>query len=201
MKELIGAAAVVIGLAAYVPYFADIFRHRTHPHPYSWLSWGISGSLGFALLVTHDAGAGAWPLGMVTVICFIIAALAWRMDGAKSISKGDGYMLAASLVALILWLFADQPTLAMLLLVGADVFAMVPTVRKVWNRPYSETVSMWAITGFRHVLGVFALSSYTLLTLAGPATWIVGNTLLVLMILARRKVIRRPRPVLRRKRA
>jgi len=197
MKELFGALAVLVGLVAYAPYLMGILQRRVHPHPYGWFAWGVSGSLSFSLLVAYGAGAGAWPMGMVAALCFTVAALAWRMDGAKRVVHGDIYILFASLGALALWTLADQPTLSMLLLVFADILAMVPTVRKTWKDPSSEAATMWAVTAVRYGFSFLALGSYTLLTVVSPITWTVINLLFCAMILVRRRTMRH---VLRRAR-
>jgi hypothetical protein len=39
MKELIGIVSASLAFVAYVPYFRDIFKVKTKPHPYSWFIW------------------------------------------------------------------------------------------------------------------------------------------------------------------
>lgn len=191
MKELIGTLAVVLGFISYAPYFIDLFKHKTEPHPYSWFIWGLTSSLIFVLQILHGGEAGAWTTATVAFFSFVIAIVALAQGGKRNITWHDQIMLAASIAAIGLWLVADQPTLTMLLLVSADLFGFIPSLRKSWNKPYSETLSAWSIGIARHGLSIFALSSYTILTLANSVVWVIGNTLFCILILARRRVVAR----------
>ncbi|MDB5169722.1 MAG: hypothetical protein JWN82_118 [Candidatus Saccharibacteria bacterium] len=193
MKELIGFAAVALAFVAYAPYFRDILRHKVQPHPFSWFIWGFAASLIFVLQILHGGGPGAYTTLTVAFISFIICILASRQVDRITITRHDWMMLGVALIALGVWLLVDQPTLAMLLLVSADMFGFIPSIRKTWQRPYSETLTMWAINGFRHGLSILALSSYTLLTLANPVVWTIGNFGFCAIILWRRRVMLRER--------
>jgi hypothetical protein len=190
MKDIIGGIAVILGLVAYLPYFRDILKGRVRPHPYSWLVWGLTSIVVFALQALHGAGAGAWTTATVAVISIIVCGLALRYGGRKTITAHDNLMLGISLIAILLWLPVKQPTISMLLLVGADIFGLIPSIRKTWHDPYSETLPMWWINGLRHLLSIFALSQLTVLTLANPLVWAISNLGFCLFVLVRRHFIR-----------
>lgn len=116
-------------IAAYVPYYRDILRHKTHPHIYSWGLWSILTALLAILQIKGGAGAAAWVTIVVGLLCAGVVALSFRI-GNKDITKSDTGVAALSLLALVFWLVADQPVLAMTLVVLADVLAFVPTIRK-----------------------------------------------------------------------
>ncbi len=187
MKELWGLIAVLLGFVAYVPYFRDILARRTRPHPYSWFVWGLNSVLIFALQITHGGGVGAYTTATVAIISFVVCGLALINDGRRDISRTDTVMFIAALVATGLWLLAEQPTLSMLLLVAADLFGFIPSVRRGWRSPTTETLSMWSVNALRHAISIPALAHYTLLTLANPVTWVVGNGAFSLMLIFRRK--------------
>lgn len=186
MKEVIGLITVCLGLIAYAPYFVDIFRGKIKPHPYSWFVWAITATIMFFLQILHGGGAMSWSTLTVGLISFAICVLAWRAGGKRLITRNDRVALGAALVAICLWLFAREPTLAMLLLVSADVLGFIPSVRKTWKDPYSETLPMWLINVVRHTLNIFAISTYSLLTLVDPVVWAVCNFGFVVMVLVRR---------------
>ena len=52
---VIGGAATVIGVVGYVPYFRDIFRGTTKPHPFSWFLWALLAGIAFAAAVVAIA--------------------------------------------------------------------------------------------------------------------------------------------------
>lgn len=94
-------------------------------------------------------------------------------------------------LSLGLWLFAEQPVIAMILLVTVGMLGFAPTIRKSWNNPHTETVSTYAINSFRHSLSVFALANYSILTSLFPIAWGVANGLFVILLLVRRHVTKK----------
>lgn len=81
----------------------------------------------------------------------------------------------------------------MLLLVCVDLFGFIPSVRKTRKEPYSETLPMWTINVLRHGLNIFAIETYSLLTLADPVVWTIANLGFVVMVMIRRKIINKKR--------
>jgi len=191
VKDIIGATTVVLGLFAYIPYLRDLFRRKIQPHPYSWFVWGLTASIMFALQITNGGGAMSWSTLMVGLISFFICAVSWRSGGKRIITRNDRVSFGAALIATVLWVFAREPTLSMLLLVCADLFGFIPSVRKTWRDPYSETLTMWSINVLRHGLNIFAITTYSLLTLVDPIVWAIGNLGFCLMVLVRRRVLRK----------
>lgn len=187
MKELFGIAAIVLAFVAYIPYFRDIFKKKTIPHPYSWLIWGLSSALIFGLSFSNGGGAGSWTLVATTVICISISILAFRNGGKKFVTKKDIILLSIALLALIFWVFANQPIIAVVLLVSADLIGIIPSLTKAWKEPYTETLSLWVMSTFRHGLNLAALTSYNLITLLDPVMWIITNGALALVLIYRRR--------------
>ena len=54
-------------------------------------------------------------------------------------TKFDYFCGLFSVIALVLWLVANLPVYAILLAVIADFFAAIPTIKKSWTNPESET--------------------------------------------------------------
>lgn len=187
-KDIIGLMTVSLGFIAYIPYVRDLLMRKIQPHPYSWFIWGLTATIMFALQAFNGGGAMAWSTLTVGLISFVICGLAWRAGGKLVITRHDRIVLGVAFIAIVLWLYADEPTLSMLLLVSADILGFIPSIRKTWRDPYSETVTMWIINGFRHSFNILAISTYSLLTLADPTVWAIANFGFVVMVLVRRRM-------------
>ena len=185
VKEILGYIAVFLTIAAYVPYYRDILRHKTHPHIYSWGLWSILTALLAILQIKGGAGAAAWVTIVVGVLCAGVVALSFRI-GNKDITKLDTAVAALSLLALVCWLAVDRPVLAMSLAILADMLAFIPTIRKSYHRPYSETLSLYVTNVLRFALAFAALQSYTFLSAAWIIAWMIANALFSLMLVVRR---------------
>ena len=186
MKEFLGIAAMVLALIAYVPYIRDVLKSKTKPHVYSWFIWGLLSLLIAALQIKKGAGPGAYMTLFTGLISLYIFTLGLR-NGRKDITRIDTVVFITALIATGIWLFADQLLTSMILLIGADALASMPTFRKSWHKPREETLVFWAISPIRHAISVGAIASYNAVTLLNPLTWVVINTSFVLMLIFRRK--------------
>ncbi len=189
MKEIIGVVAAVLAFVAYAPYFRDILNGKTKPHVYSWFIWGLTSVLIFALQLTNGGGAGSYTTGTVAVISFSVCIFSLK-HGTKYVTFADTLFFIAALVAAGFWLIANQPTLSMIFLVTTDMLGMAPSIRKSWNRPGEETISMWSLNSFRHALSILALQKYSLLTLLNPVCWAITNAGFGIMLVIRKRSVK-----------
>ncbi len=188
-QTTLSTVAVVLTFVGYVPYVSDILKGKTKPHSFTWFVWAFVGGIVFALQVFGGAGVGSWSILAGTVICVVIFFLSLRI-GKKDIQHSDIVFLGLSLVALFLWLVVKQPVWSIILITAVDFIAFVPTVRKSWNNPHTETLFTYEIFVLRHGLSVFALQQINILTALNPIAWVFANLLFSMILVVRRKQTR-----------
>lgn len=186
MKEIIGTIAVALTLIGYVPYIRDTVKGKTTPHIYTWFIWGLVTAIAFGLQLSDNAGPGAFTTLAAAIVCFVIFIFGAR-QGTSDITRSDTIFFVLSLAALVLWLFAKQPILSVVLISVIDILGFVPTIRKSWNKPHEETLISYVINTLRFCLALFALQRYTLITTLYPATWVVANGLFSTFLIVRRR--------------
>ena len=189
-KIILGAISVVVGLIGYVPYFRDIYRGTTKPHPFSWFLWGLLDGVVFVAQIVRDGGAGAWVTGMTTIACFVIAGIALSR-GEKRISALDWWCLATGLSGIILWVLTRDPFYAVVLVTITDMIAFVPTFRKAYLRPGEETVSTYVLSATKWIIGIAALQTLSATTWLYPASLVIMNNLFAFMVVVRRRQLAR----------
>lgn len=188
LKVLLGTVSVILTFAGYVPYIVDIFKGTTKPHMFSWLVWSITTFAVYFLQLGSGAGFGAnVTLALALLVSFVF--LISIKKGDLAIKKIDSIFLIIALVGVATWLLLDQPVLSIIILTGVDLCGFVPTVRKSWLSPYSETLSFYIITSFRHILNLFALAEYNVVTWFFPLAWSVVNALFALFLIVRRRIL------------
>lgn len=185
-KQIISIIAVVLTFSAYIPYYRDIIKGKTHPHIYSWLLWGLLGVLVFALQVLGRAGPAAFVTLTASLMCVGVVTLSLR-HGKRDITPIDTIVALLSLVAMIFWLLVKEPVISIFFAVAADLLAFEPTVRKSWRKPYSETLSLYVTSSLRFCLAVLAIREYSLLSTLWPAAWVVANGAFAGMLIIRRR--------------
>lgn len=188
LGNIFGVLTIVLTFVGYAPYIRDVLKGKTRPHAFSWLIWCITTLIIYALQVQAGAGSGAWATLSVGILIFFVFALSLK-NGKRDIRKIDVIFLLLAFVALGLWLIVDQPVLSIILLTTIDLLGFVPTLRKAWDDPHSETLSMYAITTIRHGLSIFALRELNIITSLFPVSWVIVNGLFVIVLVVRRRKI------------
>jgi len=184
-NEILGLFAVVLGLLCYMPYYYDIFRHRTKPHIFTWALWGLLSGIAFVAQITEQAGPGAWITAATSINCFVIAALAFKR-GEKKITFSDWAAFGTAFAAVGLWYFTNNPLYAVVLVVMIDALAFFPTYRKSWLKPHEETGKTYILGAAGDILALLALERYSATTVLYPAFMITIDTVFVAMLLWRR---------------
>jgi hypothetical protein len=186
LKTIFGLLAVVLTFVGYIPYIVDTIKGKTKPHLYSWFLWSLVTFIIFALQVLGNAGAGAFVTLATAILCLVEFILGFR-SGERDITTFDTVMFVISLIAIAIWVFAKQPMISNLLIITINTFAVVPTIRKSWHKPESETLFSWIMAGTRNVLGILALDQFSLLTWLYPVSSLITNVLFSAMLIVRRK--------------
>jgi hypothetical protein len=192
IKFIFAIASVVVLLVGYYPYFVDIFRKTTKPHAYT-LIWAITQGTATAAAFYGGANWGVLSLvgGTALVICIFFLSLKY---GTKNISKSDTAILVLALSAIVVWWLTNNPLLSVLMVTVIDGMGYIPTLRKSWHEPWSETLSFWlAMTGVS-ILTILSLGEINLLTAPYLVVLAILNMLVLTICVIRRKSVPKPTP-------
>ncbi len=185
-KTACGTLAAIIGSACFVPYIRDIYRKTTTPHVYTWLIWTIlQGTVVIAMFNNH-AGFGVLSLATGTVLCAFTCILSIK-NGTKNITTFDTICLIGALASICVYIFLKDTLLSIILMSVIDFVGFLPTLRKMYIEPHSETLAMYALFAFSGTFTLLALSEYSLITILYPATLMLINIIATLVIYMRRK--------------
>lgn len=189
VKNILGIVATVLVFIGYIPYLRDIIRGKTKPHLYSWFLWCFVTLIAFALQIGGGAGSGAFVTLAAALMCIAVIVLGFAYKAKVEIVKIDTAFLILAFIALGLWLIAKQPVLSAILTTLIDLLGFVPTIRKSWSKPFTETLTFYYLNLFRFGLAVVALQKYSVVTALYPVTWLAANSLFALMLIIRRKQV------------
>jgi hypothetical protein len=189
-KLTFGVLSSLVAVVCFIPYLRDIFKKHTQPHAYSWLVWTILQIVGVTAQFADGAGYGAWGLTIGAFFCFTIFLLSFKY-GTKNITKFDGACLAASLVATVAYLVLHNPLWAVIIVAVVDFVGFLPTFRKGWQEPNTETPSTFALSALANFFSLLALQNYTTITVLYIASLLVTNSSFVFMILLRKQILAR----------
>jgi hypothetical protein len=186
IKYVISLIAIALTVLAYIPYIRDTYTGKTKPHTFSWLIWTIGTGIIFAIQSGNGAGPGGWVTGCLTALLATVLILSLRQNITKP-TVLDYVCLVAALGALGVWYVIEMPLVSMIILSIVDMVGFIPTIRKSWSDPHSETISLYFITTVRHILAAIALTEYNAVTLLFPISWILANAAFTVLLFLRRK--------------
>jgi hypothetical protein len=185
VKLILGILSIIPAVVAYVWYFRGMFAGKTKPHAFSWLIWGILAGNGFLAQVQAQAGVGAWVTGLTSIACLVIFVVALFRGDTKP-TRLDKILLLLALISFGLLFVIDNPTVALCLTLFATLLGFTMTLRKAYDRPHEENTVAFLLNALKFLPAIFALSSYSFLTVAYPLTAMLANTAVVVVILLRK---------------
>jgi hypothetical protein len=167
--------AFVISMIGSFIYIWNIFKGTVKPNIVTWGLWATAPMLAFAAQISEGAGLRAVHTFSTAFgpLLIIIAAVIKRQAFAK-VKNSDYVFGLLSIIGLALWLITGEGLLAIVFAIAADLFAAIPTVRKLYLEPETEN---GAIFGF----GIIA-ASMALLTISDWRFEEYGFSLYILII-------------------
>ncbi len=189
VKFFFGIASSILAVICFAPYIKDILSRKTEPHRYSWLVWTILQTVGVMAQLKEGAGYGAWALAIGAVFCFSIFLLSFKY-GTKNISKFDIGCLVASLGAIIIYFLISNPIWAIIVVASIDFVGFLPTFRKGYEEPFTETPSTFVMSATANIFSLLALQNYNVTTVLYIASLLITNSLFAVMILWRRGILK-----------
>jgi hypothetical protein len=181
VKEILVVVAVLLALAGNIPYLLDVVKGRVKPHPYTWFLWSIVSCVVFFGQLAKGAGMGAIPTAFSEVFTLIIFFFSIKY-GFKNPPRSDKYFLALALLGLIPWFITKDPTISVITVVSIDLIAFIPTLRKTYCYPKSETPLLYGTNVLRHSLILSVLGSYNVATMLHSIVMIITNSIMVIFI-------------------
>lgn len=192
IKIIFTAIATVIGVIGFYPYLKDIFLLKTKPHLYTWLVWTITQGAAVSGIWYGGGGWGALNLTVGTILVVIVFLFSIKY-GTKNITKSDTAVLIAALCAILVWWQLDEPLVSVMMVSIIDVVGYIPSFRKSYHEPWSETITTWIIFAVSNIFAIMALSEYNLLTTPYLVAITSANIVLTVICLSRRRFIAKPK--------
>ena len=181
IKITLVVIASLLAVIGNVPYLLDVIKGRVKPHPYTWFVWTIVSCVVFFGQLEKGAGLAAIPTAASEIFTIIIFFFSLKY-GFKNPPLIDKYFLALAMIGLIPWIVTSDPTISVITVVAIDLVAFVPTLRKTYCHPKSETATLFTTNVLRHGLILSTLSAYNIATMLHSISMIITNTIMVIFI-------------------
>jgi hypothetical protein len=161
LPESFATVGALIGSLGGFYYLYETIAGRAQPNRVTYLLWGIFPLVIFAAQRAQGVDSLSWtsfvagfmPL-LVVAASFFNRKAYWRTE------RRDYYLMAAAIVGLVLWAVTDEPNLAILFSLLADLLAGLPTVIKSYRHPRSESWVAYAISALGFGVSLLSVQRY-----------------------------------------
>lgn len=153
LDAILIALATIISIAGYLPYISDIIKRKSKPNRVTWLIWSILGTV--LCFTSFELSDYDWMMICVPVVYMIgpsVVAILSFWYGEGGTGKFDIFCFASAFIGLGLWLLLDMIVFALWLSVLIDGIGALPTIRKSYISPKSESLIGWAAFSLANVL-------------------------------------------------
>jgi hypothetical protein len=190
-RDGLGILSVAMAIVAAVIYVFQTMRSEVRPHPLSWLLFGLLCATGY--WVQRDAGVrqGSWTLLAMTIICFLFVA-ASLARGERSFAWQEWAFAIAGGAVFVMYFFTKEANAAAALTTIIDALAFGPTIVRGWRHPQKDSATSFALNGAKFVPSLMAMDPISFATSFYPATLIVMNAAVAIMLVARRRALATP---------
>lgn len=177
--------AIALSLVGAYGYIRDMLRGDTSPNRVTWSLWGVEGVLAFFVERQQHVGLAALMTLMLGLVpCAVVVASFRNPHGAWKLGAFDVVCGAVSVGGLVFWAAINEPTVALVSFVIADQMAALPTVRKSWLAPSTESPRLFFLGSTNCAITVLTLTKLTTAGVLFPGCILVTDLLVGLLIVS-----------------
>jgi hypothetical protein len=182
---IIGALINFLGT---LPYIRDTLAGSTKPNRVTFLLWATAPLIGAAASFASGVRWAILPV-LMSGLCPALVLLAsfYNKKAYWKIRPFDYACGFFSILGLILWRITNQPDVALFLSVVTDFLAALPTIRKSWTYPETETASSYAASFIGALTCFFVIKDISFSACAFP-TYLLSTNAVILFALWRKKL-------------
>jgi hypothetical protein len=182
LPEYFAIIGAVIGSIGGVYYLYETIIGKAKPNRVTWLLWGLFPMVIFIAQRAQGVEGLSWAsfVAGFTPILILLASFLNKKAYWKTQPR-DYYLMAAAVAGIVLWALTDDPNLAILFALVADLVAGLPTVIKSYRHPETESWIAYAISTLGFGMGVLAIQTFTFENYAFIGYLFLLNGLLALL--------------------
>ena len=157
---LLGILAGSCSVVAITYYVRSILQKETKPNRASWIIWSITNTI---LLVSYFS-VGARSTIFLPIVYFfnglIVLMFSFRY-GISSLSKLDYFSIFVAGFSLFVWFITKTPLTALLMNLLMDSAGYLPTIKKSYFDPFSESRVAWFFIFLGSCFNLLAINNFS----------------------------------------
>ena len=190
LPEKIIFVGVLINLVGLFWYIKDVIKGGTKPNLVSWFIWSLAPFIGVFFQLKAGAGFSILPVfmaGFTSLVVIIVSVL--KKNGYWKINTFDVICGIISLFALTLYIMTHNLGVSIFFAIFSDALAYIPTIRKSWNFPETETGLMYTTGIVSNIIGLLTIKIW-IFPIYSFGIYIILFNAIVVFSIYRKKIFR-----------
>ena len=151
----------IIGSLGGLYYLYETIAGKARPNRVTWLLWGVFPIIIFVAQRAQGVAGVSWATFVAGFVPLLVIAASFFNKKAYWRSEARDYgLMVAAVVGIMLWAMTDDPNLALLFSLLADIMASVPTLIKAYRHPGSESWIAYAISALGFGISLLSVQAH-----------------------------------------
>jgi hypothetical protein len=161
LPEYFAIVGAIIASLGGLYYLYETITGKSQPNRVTWLLWGLFPMITFVAQRSQGVEGASWLTFAAGFTPFLIVAASFINKKAYWKTQPRDYILmGAAVLGLVAWFITDEPNLAILFTLIADLFAGIPTLIKAYKHPETESWIAYAISTLGFGIGILAIHTF-----------------------------------------
>lgn len=156
MDKLFFALILLLGSASYIVGLKEMLAGKYSPSVFSRIVWLLLAVISFAGVVVSHSTSASTLLASVFLIGNAAICITSFWKGSRKIGKLEYVCLGILVISGVVWIVYKAPLVSLSISLFAHLVGAIPTYKRVWQKPASESAGFWSLFFIASVLSVAA---------------------------------------------
>jgi len=161
-QAVLYALVILFGAAAYVVALRQMYAGSYRPNAFSRLIWMLLAINSLAAVIATEGSIGAIIFSIVMLTGSTAMSLASIKKGTWQFGRLELVCLVMLALSGLVWFLSPLPLLTLVITRVIHLVGALPTIKRVWRDPASESSLFWLL---------FTISSVFAVVASGPVAW------------------------------
>lgn len=174
---------VIITAVGGLSYLIDTIRGKVQPNRVTWVLWALAPWITFFAQRVQEVGSQSLlPFSIGFIPTLVVVASLFNKKAKWEIHRFDFICGGLSILGLILWLMTRVGNIAIIFSILSDFLATIPTLRKAYLSPETESFKAYFLNMLGAGIIVLAIHDWRFAN-AAFSVYFLLNTVLILAFL------------------
>lgn len=156
METLLFVLILLFGTASYTVGVKQMLADKYAPSVFSRIVWLLLAIISFAGVVFSHSTKASILLAGIFLLGNAAICITSFWKGSRSFGKLEYICLAILATSALIWIVFDAPLVSLAVSLLAHFVGGIPTYKRVWKDPKSESTGFWSLFFVASVLSIVA---------------------------------------------